>query len=119
MHAGDENLFLGSPDGFVTVLSKAYKIVRSFKAHDAGSVTHIKQPQGTSLLVTISEDLPSEPTLKVWALDKEEKKTGVPRCLSTLTVHNGRKPFPVCTLPTTALYKLILLRHRLLRHQMT
>jgi vacuolar protein sorting-associated protein 11 len=55
----------------------------------------MKQVQGTSLLVTIAEDLPNEPILKVWALDKLEKKTGVPRCQSTLSIHNGRKPFPV------------------------
>lgn len=35
--------------------------------------------------------------LKVWALDKPVKKTGMPTCLSTVTVNNGRKQFPVCT----------------------
>jgi hypothetical protein len=55
----------------------------------------MKQIEGTSLLVTISEDLPSEPILKVWALDKIEKKTGAPSCLSSLAVQNGRRPFPV------------------------
>ena len=77
------------------ILSQAFKVVRSFKAHDAGHITHMKQVQGTSLLVTIAEDLPNEPVLKVWALDKLEKKTGIPRCQSTLTIHNGRKPFPI------------------------
>jgi hypothetical protein len=56
----------------------------------------MKQIQGTSLLVTIAEDLSTEPLLKVWALDKLEKKTGSPRCQSQLNIHNGRKPFPVC-----------------------
>lgn len=55
----------------------------------------MKQVQGTSLLVTIAEDMPHEPVLKVWALDKLEKKTGIPRCVSTLSINNGRKPFPV------------------------
>jgi hypothetical protein len=55
----------------------------------------MKQVQGTSLLVTIAEDMPREPVLKVWALDKLEKKTGIPRCVSTLPINNGRKPFPV------------------------
>ncbi len=55
----------------------------------------MKQVEGTSLLVTISEDLLNEPTLKVWALDKTEKKTGSPKCLSTLSIQNGRKQFPV------------------------
>lgn len=57
----------------------------------------MKQIEGTSLLVTIAEDLPNEPVLKVWALDKLDKKTGGPRCLSTVTVQNGRRPFPVRT----------------------
>ncbi len=33
--------------------------------------------------------------LKVWALDKTVKKTGLPTCQSTLNIGNGRKPFPV------------------------
>jgi vacuolar protein sorting-associated protein 11 len=55
----------------------------------------MKQVQGTSLLVTIAEDLSSEPILKVWALDKLDKKTGVPTCTSTLQIQNGRKQFPI------------------------
>lgn len=56
----------------------------------------MKQVEGTSLLVTIAEDLLNEPVLKVWALDKSEKKTGAPRCLSSLSVQNQRRQFPVC-----------------------
>jgi hypothetical protein len=55
----------------------------------------MKQVHGTSLLVTISEDLSNEPVLKVWALDKVEKRTNAPRCQSTLNIHNGRKQFPI------------------------
>lgn len=47
------------------------------------------------MLVTIIEDLSSEPVLKVWALDQIDKKTGDPRCASSLTVTNGKKYFPV------------------------
>ncbi|TVY30984.1 Vacuolar protein sorting-associated protein 11-like protein, partial [Lachnellula hyalina] len=93
--SGSDSLFLGSYDGVVRILSPAFKIVRTFQAYDTGSITHMKQVEGTSLLVTISEDLPSEPVLKVWALDKPVKKTGLPTCQSTLNIQNGRKPFPV------------------------
>jgi len=55
----------------------------------------MKQIDGTSLLVTIAEDLLNEPVLKVWALDKLEKKTGAPQCLSTVSVQNARRQFPV------------------------
>ncbi|KAL8943914.1 MAG: hypothetical protein Q9211_000798 [Gyalolechia sp. 1 TL-2023] len=55
----------------------------------------MKQIDGTSLLVTVSEDLSNEPILKVWALDKSDKKTGGPKCLSTTGIQNGRKQFPI------------------------
>ncbi|PGH32416.1 hypothetical protein GX50_04781 [[Emmonsia] crescens] len=92
---GSENLFLGTSDGVVHILSQAFKVLRTFKAHDTGSITHMRQVDATSLIVTISEDLLNDPVLKVWALDKEEKKTGAPRCLSTVQVQNGRRQFPV------------------------
>ncbi|CZS97412.1 related to PEP5 protein [Rhynchosporium agropyri] len=93
--SGSENLFLGSHDGVVRILSSSFKILRTFQAHDTGSITHMKQVEGTSLLVTISEDISNEPVLKVWALDKPVKKTGLPTCQSTLSIQNGRKPFPI------------------------
>ncbi|KAH8601223.1 vacuolar protein sorting protein-like protein [Bisporella sp. PMI_857] len=93
--SGSENLFLGSHDGKVRILSSTFKVLRTFQAHDVGSITQMKQVEGTSLLVTIAEDLPNEPVLKVWALDKPVKKTGLPTCQSTLSISNGRKPFPI------------------------
>ncbi|KAJ5811412.1 Zinc finger RING-type [Penicillium riverlandense] len=90
---GSANLFLGTTDGFVHIVSSAFRVLRTFKAYDAGSITHMKQIGGTSLLVTIAEDLLNEPVLKVWALDTE-KKGGGPRCLSTVSVQNARRQFP-------------------------
>lgn len=53
-------------------------------------------PGGTRLRADIfQEDLSHEPVLKVWALDKPVKKTGLPTCQSTLSIQNGRKQFPV------------------------
>lgn len=98
---GSDNLFLGTSDSKVHVVNSSFKIVRTFSTFEGGftqgggAITHLKQVEGTSLLVTVSEDLSSEPVLKVWALDKLEKKTGEPRCQSSLTVNNGRKQFPV------------------------
>jgi len=68
-----------------------------FAAYDDGSsVTHMRQVEGTSLLVTVGEEGgEAPPVLKVWALDKLVKKTGVPTCLSVVVVNNGKKPFPV------------------------
>ncbi|KIX00050.1 uncharacterized protein Z518_10977 [Rhinocladiella mackenziei CBS 650.93] len=97
---GSDSLFLGSSDGSVRILSRALKVVRRFQASDASdaSVTHLKQIPNTSFLVTVSENLSTDPTLKVWALDKLEKKTGVPRCLCAIGVQNGRRQFPVSAL---------------------
>ncbi|PHH67953.1 hypothetical protein CDD82_960 [Ophiocordyceps australis] len=55
----------------------------------------MRQVEGTSVLVTVAEDLSAEPVLKAWALDKLAKKTNMPTCLSTLTIHNGRRQFPI------------------------
>ncbi|KAJ5894757.1 hypothetical protein N7495_006448 [Penicillium taxi] len=91
---GSANLFLGTTDGFVHVVSSTFRVVRSFKAHDTGSITHMKQIDGTALLVTVAEDLSNEPVLKVWGLDTETKG-GNPRCLSTVSVQNARRQFPI------------------------
>ena len=95
--SGSESLFLGTQDGRVHILSSSFKLVRTFTAYEAdlGAINHMRQIEGTALLVTIAENLPAEPLLKVWALDKIEKKTGVPQCLSSIHIQNGRRPFPV------------------------
>ncbi|KAF3025668.1 hypothetical protein E8E14_013787 [Neopestalotiopsis sp. 37M] len=93
--SGSDSLFLGTFDGYVRIIGASWKIARSFQAHDAGRITHMRQVEGTSLLVTVAEDLSNEPVLKVWALDKPVKKTGLPTCLSTLNINNGRKQFPI------------------------
>lgn len=93
--SGSDNVFLGSSDGVVRILSRTFKVVRTFQAHETGSITHMKQVEGTSLLVTIAEDLSSEPVLRVWALNKPDKKTGIPKCQVTLSIQNGRKQFPI------------------------
>ncbi|KIW34222.1 uncharacterized protein PV07_01014 [Cladophialophora immunda] len=97
---GADSLFLGTSVGSVRILSRALKVVRSFQASDASdaSITHLRQVPDTPFLVTVSENLSSEPSLKVWALDKIEKKTGAPRCLCTIGVQNGRRQFPVSAL---------------------
>jgi hypothetical protein len=100
--SGSSNLFLGSDNGYVRIVGPSWKVVRSFQAHDVGSIKHMRQVEGTSLLITVAEDLGAgEPILKVWALDKPEPKTGVPTCLSTLTINNGKKPFPITAFTAT------------------
>jgi hypothetical protein len=83
-------------------LDQTFKAARSWKAHDAGSVTHVEQVQSTAYVLTLAETLSNEPELKVWTLDQNEKKTGHPRCLCTLTIQNGRKNFPVSAFAVTS-----------------
>jgi hypothetical protein len=47
------------------------------------------------MLIEVQEDMSSEPVLKVWALDKLVKKTNMPTCLSTVSINNNRRQFPV------------------------
>lgn len=52
--SGSDNLFLGGHDGVVRILSSNFKVQRSFQAHETGSITHMRQVDGTALLVTIA-----------------------------------------------------------------
>lgn len=97
---GSDSLFLGSANGTVRVLSRALKVVRTFTASDTpdGTISHIHHVPDTSYLITLAENLSTDPALKVWALDKTEKRTGGPKLLCTVAVQNGRRQFPVCEL---------------------
>ncbi|ROW06927.1 hypothetical protein VMCG_04113 [Cytospora schulzeri] len=99
--SGSDSLFLGSVDGYVRIVGPSWRIVRTFQAHEDVRISHMRQVEGTSLLVTVAEDLSGEPVLKVWALDKPVKKTGMPTCLSTVTINNGRKQFPISAFAAT------------------
>ncbi|KAF4505878.1 hypothetical protein G6O67_007781 [Ophiocordyceps sinensis] len=92
---GSDSLFVGSNDGSVSIIGKSWKVLRKFQAHHVGRIAHMRQVEGTSVLVTVAEDLSSEPVLKAWALDKLVKKTNMPTCLSTLTINNGRRQYPI------------------------
>ncbi|KAK3490501.1 vacuolar protein sorting-associated protein 11 [Neurospora hispaniola] len=104
--SGSDSLFLGTYDGHVHIVGRSWKIVRTFKAYETGPITHMRQVEGTSLLVTVAEepstsDAINQPLLKVWALDKPAKKTGIPTCLSTVAINNGKKPFPISAFTAT------------------
>ncbi|KAI1006523.1 Vacuolar protein sorting-associated protein 11 [Podosphaera aphanis] len=92
---GSENLFVGSNDGSVRIVSSEFKVLQTFQAGKSCAITYMKEIERSSILVTVSETISSEPVLKVWAMDKLDKKTGQPTCLSTLSVQNSRKIFPI------------------------
>lgn len=82
-------------------LDQNFKLARSWRGHEAGSINNIKQVPGTSYVFTLAEDLIHEPELKVWNLDQTERKTGYPKLLCTLTVQNARKNFPISAFAVT------------------
>ncbi|KAJ9429577.1 hypothetical protein QL093DRAFT_2166013 [Fusarium oxysporum] len=88
--AGSDSLFLGSFDGYVSIINNHGRFI-----------THMRQVEGTSLLLTVAEDMSSEPVLKVWALDKLVKKTNTPTCLSTVMINNNRRQFPISAFAAT------------------
>lgn len=51
---GSDSLFIGSHDGWVSIISKTWNVLRRFQAHDIGSITHMRQVEGTSVLVTVA-----------------------------------------------------------------
>lgn len=99
--AGASNILLGTPDGTIHLLDQSFKPSRSWKAHEGGNITHVTQIPDTNYLTSLSEDLSHEPELKVWDLSQQDRKTGNPKCLCTITVSNGRKHFPVTAFTVT------------------
>src|ERR1700761_1018009 len=100
--AGSKNIFVGAPGAHVQLLDQNFKLARSWKAHENGSINHIRQVPDTSYLITLADDLSHEPELKVWNLDQTEKKSGHPKCLCSLVVQNGRKTDPVTAFTVTS-----------------
>jgi vacuolar protein sorting-associated protein 11 len=94
--SGSDCLYLGTNDGHVRVLGRAFNVTRTFEVSDGDApVSHLRKIPGTPYLASISEDLSAEPVLKVWDLDRNEKKSTSPKCLSTVPVQNGKRLFPV------------------------
>ena len=52
--SGSDSLFFGSDNGYVRIVGPSWKVVRSFQAHDAGRISHMRQVEGTSYLVTVA-----------------------------------------------------------------
>lgn len=51
---GSDSLFVGTLDGYVSIIGKAWTTVRRFQAHEIGAITQMKQVEGTSVLVTVA-----------------------------------------------------------------
>ncbi|KAK9481024.1 hypothetical protein V1514DRAFT_65848 [Lipomyces japonicus] len=93
--SGSGSLFLGTTKGVVKIVSQSLKLQVSFVAHDNGAtITHISQVPDTAYLITIAESESVEPQLKIWSLDKADKKSDGPKCNTSINIHT-KKILPI------------------------
>jgi len=67
----------------------------TFTAYEGGRITHMKRVENTSTLITIGELSTPDSILKIWQLDKIDKKTKGPHLQATINITPGSEPFPV------------------------
>ncbi|KAK9317120.1 hypothetical protein V1522DRAFT_399450 [Lipomyces starkeyi] len=86
--AGSGSLYLATNKGVVKIVSRSLKLQVSFVAHDNGAaITYMTQLDGTPNLITVAEIENAEPQVRLWSLDKPDKKTTGPKCNASITIH--------------------------------
>ncbi|KAK9237765.1 hypothetical protein V1525DRAFT_403283 [Lipomyces kononenkoae] len=86
--AGSGSLYLATNKGVVKIVSRSLKLQVSFVAHDnGGAITYMTQLDGTPYLVTVAENENAEPQVRLWSLDKPDKKATGPKCNASITIH--------------------------------
>lgn len=97
LESGRGRLLVADSKGYIHILSKTFAIVQKFAAYEGGRVTHMKQLKQRNMLVTLGEEeaTGSAPVLRVWDLDRTDRRTGSPLLQRSFKVQVGNKPFPV------------------------
>jgi vacuolar protein sorting-associated protein 11 len=104
--ATSSGLLVADTHGSIHVLDKDFEPVRSWVAHVGGRVTHMIERKG--VLVTLGEeDNVRSPLLKIWELEKIDKKTNSPNLLRSVKTQQSNRPHPVSTQAFPALVTLI------------
>ncbi|KAJ8096870.1 hypothetical protein POJ06DRAFT_45500 [Lipomyces tetrasporus] len=86
--AGSGSLYLATNKGVVKIVSRSLKLQVSFVAHDSGgAITYMEQLDGTPNLITVAETENSEPQVRLWSLDKPDKKATGPKCNASITIN--------------------------------
>ncbi|TBU46903.1 hypothetical protein BD309DRAFT_953173 [Dichomitus squalens] len=99
--ASSVGLIVADIHGSVYLLNRDFEIAKSWIAHTGGRVTHMAERRG--ILITLGEeDAARHPFLKVWDLQKFDKKTGSPLLLRSAKVQGGNRPHPVSTIALSA-----------------
>ncbi|KAH7108049.1 hypothetical protein BKA62DRAFT_648793 [Auriculariales sp. MPI-PUGE-AT-0066] len=87
-------LLLADLQGLIHVLDRDFEPVRSWAAHVGGRVTHMVEQKG--ILVTLGEeDSVRHPLLKIWDLNRTDKRTGYPVLLRSVKVQHDNRPHPI------------------------
>lgn len=91
-----KSVFFATSNATIREFDQELQLTHSFTAYEADwSVTFMRYLTGTSLLLTIGELVGTGPVIKLWNLDKRDKKTNDPACHSTVHVTNGDNTFPI------------------------
>ena len=99
--------------GSLHLLNRDFELTRSWVAHVGGRVTHMIASK--NLLVTLGvrpsivnigrmfivvnsqeEESSRMPLLKIWDLEKNDKRSSSPVLLRSVKVQHGNRPHPVC-----------------------
>ncbi|KAH7890168.1 hypothetical protein F5I97DRAFT_645537 [Phlebopus sp. FC_14] len=100
MTPSTHGLLIADIHGSVHLLNQSFVSVASWVVHVGGRVTHMVDKKG--VLVTIGEeDNVRSSIMKIWDLDKVDKKTGGPVLLRSAKVQPSGKPHPVTSLALT------------------
>ncbi|KAF5383483.1 hypothetical protein D9757_006137 [Collybiopsis confluens] len=87
--------------GSIHLLNKDFESISSWVAHAGGRVTHMVERKG--ILVTLGEENSVlSPLIKIWDLNKKDKRTTAPLLLRSAKVQPSNRPHPVSTVALSA-----------------
>ncbi|KIK69043.1 hypothetical protein GYMLUDRAFT_35082 [Collybiopsis luxurians FD-317 M1] len=87
--------------GSIHLLNKDFESISSWVAHTGGRVTHMVEKKG--ILVTLGEENNiHSPLIKIWDLNKKDKRTTAPLLLRSAKIQPSNRPHPVSTVALSA-----------------
>lgn len=101
-------MFFATTDAVIREFDQGFQLIHSFTAYEPGwSITFLRYLPGTSLLLSIGELTGIGPMIKLWNLDKRDKKTNDPNCHATVHVSNGDNTFPITAYDISDDYNIV------------
>lgn len=91
-----KSVFFATTNSVIREFDQDLQLTHSFTAYEPGwTVSFLRYLSGTSLLLSIGELIGTGPIIKLWNLDKRDKKTNDPNCHTIVHVSNGDNTFPI------------------------